>query len=212
MTQTTQGSGMSSHRPPKSQAILSSALENALKQAGIHVGQRTSVACGEVLEAEGPGIAPQSLVIFSSPQEGVQIGARITIPECSKLTGTAATSDQALILLGALTTAAAAQKLSVQALAGANGLEGYMVSAHACDDTDADHIKTKVRDLRAAAQEIETALAASGELKDRILSLARVSAYVPKLQVSDGKPMVVPSFDTQVRDQMMKKTAERAKQ
>jgi hypothetical protein len=212
MTPTTQGSGMGGSQHPKGQPALSSALEAALKQAGLRVSRLGSMACGEVLEAEGPGVAAQSLVIFTSAHEGLQIGMKVTPPECSKLAGAAPTSDQSLLLLGALTTALNVRKLNVQAQTGANGLESYMITAHLCDDSDAKQITNRLNELRTAAQEVETALSSAGVVKDQILSLGRVSAYAPKLLSAEAQAAVVPSFDARVRDQLMKKAAERSKQ
>lgn len=211
MTSTTQGSGMGSHqhKPP---SPLSSALDAALKDAGLRVSQRSSVACGEVLEVEGPGIAAQSLAIFTSAHEGLQVGAKVTPPECSKLKGTSPTSDQALLLLGALSSALSARKLNVQSQMGANGFESYMITAHLCDDSSAAEIAKTIHEVQNAAQEIETAFSSEGDFKTRILLLGRVSAYAPKLQAVEATAAVVPSFDTRVRDQLMKKAAERSRQ
>jgi hypothetical protein len=206
MSPTTQGGGMGAQgrSPDEGRMATITAL---LRQADIQPGKRASMQGANVVEASAPGLAPQSLVVFQSQDEGMHLGLKVGIPANSALVNQKPYSDSVLLALGALTVGLGPLGLRAELLSGSEGAEGFLIIAHACDPKDPAVLRSRLVSLRSVSTRISEALAVpSADLVAALRASLGVRGFTEKWHTSGREAVVVPTFDTAVRDRMMKET------
>jgi hypothetical protein len=206
MSPTTQGGGMGAQGRSLDQGRMAS-ITALLRQAEIQPGKRTSMQGVEVVEATASGLAPQSLVVFQSQDEGMHLGLKVGIPGNSALANQKAYSEPVLLALGALTVGLSSLGLRADLLSGPDGVQAFLIVAHACETKDPAVIRGKLATLRSVGARIAEALAASAaDLVGALRTSLGVRGFAPKWHTAGREASVVPTFDTAVRDRMMRET------
>lgn len=185
-----------------------SAQERLLHQAGFTIASRTALPGARVYEVTSPTSAGVRVAVRYSDDQGLTLGGRIELSS-SELAGTRADSEPALLLLGALAAGLQSQELEAHLLAGKDGLEGIMLSAHVCQDkVDAEQLKALLVRLSQVAKAVTEAVAQPGPARvAAVLRAARLgqasAASVSRVQVS-----VAPTFDLAARDRLLRNASQ----
>jgi hypothetical protein len=206
MSPTTQGGGMGAQGRSPDQGRMAT-ITALLRQADIQPGKRTSMQGVEVVEATASGLAPQSLVVFQSQNEGMHLGLKVGIPGNSALANQKPYSEPVLLALGALTVALSPLGLRADLLSGPDGAQALLIVAHACETKDPAVIRGKLVTLRSVSARIAEALVAPGADLVRVIRTSLgVRGFAQKWHTAGREASVVPTFDTAVRDRMMRET------
>jgi hypothetical protein len=114
----------------------------------------------------------------------------------------------ALAFLGALTRSLQSRKLQAQLIAGEHGLEAVLVSRHICRADERSDLGAHVEEIAAVLEGISASLHARGqELIDHVLDrTAPLYAGVMKDLRQPPSGLIVPTFDEEQRDRMMRRS------
>lgn len=206
MSPTTQGGGMGAQGRSPDQGRLA-AITALLRQADIQPGKRTSIQGVNVVEATAPGLAPQSLVVFQSQDDGMQLGLKVPFSADSALANQKPSSEAVLAALGAIAVGLSPLGLRADLLSGPDGTRAILIVAHVCETKDPAVIRVKLATLRSVSTRIAEALAAPGaDLVRAIRASLGVQGFTQKWHTSGREAVTVPTFDTAERDRMMRET------
>jgi hypothetical protein len=191
---------------PQSQRTEVRAL---LEAERIEVSQSLDTQGGRLHELDPAQYGGRQALVFESKDDGVTLAIRIEVPAASPLREEALTSTVALTFLGALTLALQGHKAEAKLISGGLGLEAVLVSRRLGDrELDAAGVGRLLQALQTLAQQVEPALAASGQdVVARILARVRpVKSDLTKQSLA-AEPVIVPTFDQEARDRMMRRAS-----
>ncbi|KRF02358.1 hypothetical protein ASG87_00050 [Frateuria sp. Soil773] len=185
-------------------------VRELLKGAEIAVTETVENRLGRLHQLDPSQWSGRRALVLDRKQGGITAAVRVELPGSSPLRGQALASPEALALLGALTLALQDRGMDAKLIAGGDGLEAVMLNSHACHcDVDADSLRDKhLKEVDEVARLVEPALAQKGTALATAI-LARVRPLVGALVKEELKaqPIVVPTFDEQERDRMMKQAS-----
>lgn len=183
-----------------------SAQERSFREAGFTVAASTAIHGGKVYELTSAECAGVRVAVLHTPGKGLTVGGRVELSQ-SDLKGTSADSEQALLVLGALTAGLQPQGIEAHFLAGNEGIEGLMLSVHVCQDKgEPEQLKASIVKITQAAEAVAKAVTQRGP--DRLVAVrqaARLAKAAPA-EVARVQVSVAPTFDLAARDRMMRNT------
>jgi len=182
-------------------------IGSLLKEAGIAVRESTEMERGSLYEVEPAQCGGRRALVFDGKEKGVTVAVRADIPEQAALRHETLGSVESLALLGALSLALQGHDAQPHLLGGERGLEAVMVSGRLCErEANPDSVHQELGRLEGIVASLEPALTLSGEaLREAVLTRVRPSVAGLVSEMSDGeRPMIVPTFDEEARDRMMR--------
>jgi hypothetical protein len=187
----------------------SSESENIVREAGFGIKRKTKMHDAEVIELEIPEHKGRQSMLYDRKDEAVTLGIRIDLPADREKYGLTVNSDKAMTLLGILTSSLSAQGLHAQLSAGKEGVEGVLVYAYICrDKLDAKNIRAQATKVGKIVESLAEAFEKKeGDLMERVRFAVRFQAVSTTLINARAKPAIIPTFDEQIRDQMMMKNS-----
>lgn len=187
-----------------SETLHENAQEKLFREAGFTIATSTALHGARVYELTSAECAGIRVAVLHTANKGLTLGGRIELSQ-SDLMGTSADSEQALLVLGALTAGLQPQGIEAHFLAGNQGLEGLMLSVHVCQDKgEPEQLKTQIARLARAAEAVAKALAQRGPDRLAAVRLAARLAEAAPAEVARVQVSVAPTFDLAARDRMMR--------
>lgn len=177
----------------------------AIERAGMRIKRRDRMENVDVYEAEPEGCPDRAVVVFDA-EEGMHVGVRLELPAGSDLRGAPVLSDRALLVQGILSVGLQHHHLQVEPLAHAEGLEGFLLTFHLCDH-DRDLLRERHARVDAVAHELSEAFAHPGEDLAALKAVVGFRAFAPELAPARAQAAIVPTFDLEARDRMMREAS-----
>jgi hypothetical protein len=176
-----------------------------LQEAQIPVRESVEIQGGRLHELEPSHYCGRRALVFESKEKGITVAIRADIPEKSPLRDTQVTSNEALLLLGALTFSLQTQNVETKLINGQRGLEAFVLSSRLCEaESDPGTISRYLNRLQDIVQAIEPVLSLTGQtLIDRVIDAVRLHIAAPTKEVQRVEPVIVPTFDEEARNRMM---------
>jgi len=187
---------------------MTKSIEQLLVAAKLKIKARYTHKGGrQVVELESEGSARASLV---DTEDGMLLALRIALPAGSPLVGQALHTEPTLLALGRLTLALGSQGMAASFMTGSQGIEALMLSTHLCHTDNSAHLTARFHRLHDVAAQVMPVLI--GKDTSTLSALLPGGQFGAPQVVSKGarKPFIVATFDSNMRGQMLERSAKLA--
>lgn len=190
---------MSNQKPPRASA---SAL---LNETQIAIAESIAVQGGKIHALEPAQWCGRRTLVFDEKGKGITVAIRSELPEMSPLRNVSLTSQEALLLLGALNYSLQAHDADTKLVGGNQGLEAILISRRLCEsEIDSSTLSHHLNQIQDIIQSIEPVLSLSGQvLIDSVIEHVRPVISAQTNEALKAEPMIVPTFDEEARNRMM---------